>query len=932
MNPAVTFAFSVVRHFPWKQVLASKVETPAQWFLDSGCCRHMTGDASLVKEMEPMYEGYVTFGDKKKGRILGIGNVGKGSSTLVKNVLLVDSLKYNLLSISQLCDNGFDVMFSKKACSIIDSSSHEKVLVANRTGNVYMLTLDDLVACNFKCLSINEDDAFLWHRRLGHVSMDLLNNLSSKELVRGLPKVKYEKNRLCDACQFGKQTKTSFKPKQIISTSKPLELVHLDLFGPMRTTSLGGKRYAFVIVDDFSRFTWVLFLAQKDDTFFEFSNLFKKVQNSLELKLVSLRSDNGREFNNQFFEEFCNENGITHNFSAPRTPQQNGVVERKNRTLQEMARSMLCENSLPKYFWAEAVNTACYIVNRVLLRPFVGKTPFELIFGKIPSISYFKVFGCKCFVLNIKDSLGKFDKKSDEGIFLGYSSNKKAYRVFNKRTLCIEESMHVSFDESNIYTSRKDDDDIGMPLERNEIHQTPMLDNDSKDKEDIETTSNDHQGTQSNDPSTNELPKDWIYKKGHPQEQIIGDPSEGVKTRRYFIDNLALLSSIEPKNIHEALCDYFWILAMQEELNQFERNRVWTLVPRPIDRLIIGTKWIFRNKLDELGEIIRNKARLVAQGFNQEEGIDFEETFAPVARLESIRMLLAFACFKGIKLFQMDVKSAFLNGFIEEEVYVEQPPGFIHEKFPNHVYKLTKAMYGLKQAPRAWYERLSKFLISIGFSRGLVDTTLFIKMNASHDILLVQIYVDDIIFGSTNEVLCEEFAKLMQDEFEMSMMGELNYFLGLQIKQTSEGIFINQAKYTKELLKRFGMDGAKESKTPMSATIKLDKDEKGKSVDETRYRGMIGSLLYLTASRPDIMFAVCLCARFQSCPKESHLVAVKRILRYLIGSFDYGLWYPRSASFDLLEYSDADYAGCRIERKSTSGHCHFFWSCISLMV
>ncbi|GKV48215.1 hypothetical protein SLEP1_g55041 [Rubroshorea leprosula] len=266
------------------------------------------------------------------------------------------------------------------------------------------------------------------------------------------------------------------------------------------------------------------------------------------------------------------------------------------------------------------------------------------------------------------------------------------------------------------------------------------------------------------------------------------------------------------------------VMAMQEELAQFERNKVWNLVSRPKDHPIIGTKWVFRNKLDENGIVVRNKARLVAKGYCQEEGIDFDETFALVARLEAIRMLLAFACFKGFTLYQMDVKSAFLNGYIQEEVYVEQPLGFEDSSYPNHVYKLSKALYGLKQAPRAWYERLSSFLLANGFSRGRVDTTLFVK-NKGQDILIVQIYVDDIVFGATNDFLCQEFSKAMQGEFEMSMMGELNFFLGLQIKQSKEGIFINQSKYTKEMLKKFGMETCKPIATPMSTSINLDKDE-----------------------------------------------------------------------------------------------------------
>ena len=325
---------------------------------------------------------------------------------------------------------------------------------------------------------------------------------------------------------------------------------------------------------------------------------------------------------------------------------------------------------------------------------------------------------------------------------------------------------------------------------------------------------------------------------------------------------------------------------MQEELNKFERNEVWELVPRPNDQSVIGTKWVYRNKMDENGIIIRNIARLVAQGYNQQEGIDYEETFAPVARLEAIRMLLAFACHKNFILYQMDVKSVFLNGFINEEVYVEQPPGFGGFNFPNHVFKLKNALYGLKQAHRVWYERLSKFLISSGFEMGKIDTTMFIKLR-ENDILIVQIYVDDIIFGATNVSLCED--KSMHSEFEMSMMGELNFFLGLQIKQLKEGTFINQAKYIRDLLKNFNLEEVKAKNTPMGSSIKLDMDEKGKSVDQTKYRGMIGSLLYLTASRPDIMCSVCLCARFQACPKESHLNAVKRIFRHLKGIIDIGL-------------------------------------------
>ena len=898
-----------------------QVSLRKKWYIDSGCSKHMTGDASNFTHISPKKSGHVTYGDNNKGRILGVGKIGTNSSNSIENVLLVEGLKHSLLSVSQLCDKGYLVSFDSQKCLIEHKHDINIKHVGHRVNNVYMIDLS-IKQENNHCFLSKDDDPWLWHKRIAHINMDHLNKLISKDLVVGLPKLKFEKDKLCDACQKGKQTRVSFKSKNVVSTTRPLQLLHMDLFGPSRTMSFGGNYYALVIVDDFSRYTWTLFITHKSDSFQAFRKLAKVIQNKKNLKIASIRSDHGGEFENKDFELFCDEHGIEHNFSAPRTPQQNGVVERKNRSLEEIARTLLNDTSLPKYFWAEAVNTACYIMNRALIRPILKKTPYELFNGRKPNISHLHVFGCKCFVLNNgKDNLGKFDAKSDEGIFLGYSLQSKAYRIYNKRTMNIEESIHVTFDESNAILSTKNMlDDIADSLEHMNIHEQDSKGNDKGNNEDPpeEGKSNDA------------LPREWKTSRDHPLDNIIGDISKGVTTRHSLKDlcnNMAFVSMIEPKNIKEAIIDDNWIIAMQEELNQFERNNVWKLVEKPENYPIIGTKWVFKNKLDEHGIIIRNKARLVAKGYNQEEGIDYEETYAPVARLEAIRMLLAYASIMNFKLYQMDVKSAFLNGLIQEEVYVEQPPGFEIPDKPNHVYKLQKALYGLKQAPRAWYERLSNFLLEKEFSRGKVDTTLFIKRK-HNDILLVQIYVDDIIFGSTNDSLCKEFSLDMQSEFEMSMMGELKYFLGLQIKQTQEGIFINQSKYCKELIKRFGMDSAKHMSTPMSTNCYLDKDESGQSIDIKQYRGMIGSLLYLSASRPDIMFSVCMCARFQSNPKQSHLSAVKRIMRYLLGTINLGLWYPKNSTCNLIGYSDSDFAGSKTDRKSTSGTCQFIGSAL----
>nr|GEY51556.1 retrovirus-related Pol polyprotein from transposon TNT 1-94 [Tanacetum cinerariifolium] len=375
-----------------------------------------------------------------------------------------------------------------------------------------------------------------------------------------------------------------------------------------------------------------------------------------------------------------------------------------------------------------------------------------------------------------------------------------------------------------------------------------------------------------------------------------------------------------PNTYKDALTQSCWIEAMQEELNEFERLEVWELVPRPNKVMVITLKWIYKVKLDELGGILKNKARLVARGYRQEEGRDFEEYFAPVARLEAIQIFLAYTAHKNMVVYQMDAKTAFLNGNLREEVYVSQPDGFVDQDNPNHVYKLKKALYGLKQASRAWYDMLSSFLISQDFSKGSVDPTLFICRNGN-DLLLVQIYINDIIFAASTPELCDLFSKLMCLKFKMSMMGKISFFLGLQISQSPKGIFINQSKYALESLKKYGFESCDPVDTPMVEKSKLDEDKEGKAIDPLHYCGMIGTLLYLTASRPDLQFAICMCARYQAWPTEKHIHAVKRIFRYLRRTVNRGLWYPKDSSVALIAFVDADHAGFQNTRRNTSALC-----------
>nr|GFB23346.1 retrovirus-related Pol polyprotein from transposon TNT 1-94 [Tanacetum cinerariifolium] len=424
-------------------------------------------------------------------------------------------------------------------------------------------------------------------------------------------------------------------------------------------------------------------------------------------------------------------------------------------------------------------------------------------------------------------------------------------------------------------------------------------------------------------PHTN---KKWT--KDHPLNNIISQLDRPVSTWLqlyeqalfYYYDTF--LTSVEPKTYKEALTQSCWIKAMQEELNEFERLEVWELIPRLDKVMVITLKWIYKVKLDELGGILKNKARLVARGYRQEEVIEFEESFAPVARLEAIRIFLAYVAHKNMVVYQMDVNTAFLNGNLREEVYVSQPDGFVDPDNPNHVYKLKKALYGLKQASRAWYDMLSSFLLSEDFSKGSVDPTLFIRRNGN-DLILVQIYVDDIIFAASTLKLCDLFANLMCSKFKMSMMGKISFFLGLQISQSSRGIFINQSKYALESLKKYGFESCDQVDTPMVKKSKLDEDREGKVVDPSHYRGMICSLLYLTASRPDLQFAICMCARYQARPTKKHIHAVKRIFRYLRGTVHRGLWYLKDSSVGLIAFADADHAGCQDTRRSTSGSVQF---------
>nr|GEX45212.1 hypothetical protein [Tanacetum cinerariifolium] len=731
--------------------------------------------------------------------------------------------------------------------------------------------------------------------------------------------------------------------------------------------------------DDYSRYTWVHFLRTKDETPEVIKSFLKKISVRLQAPVIIVRTDNGTEFKNHVLKEHFDSIGITYKTSAAKTPQQNGVVERRNRTLVEAAITMLIFSHAPLLLWAKAIATACYTQNRTIIHRRFHKTPYELIQGRKPDISYLYVFEALCYPKNDREDIGKLGAKGDIGFFIGYSANYAAYRVPSERDLDILfEPLHNKYlggrpsEAPRTIPAAHGLQNLQAPTASMSIQDSAPAPTNSLNNpvfsHNVNEQSQQHTQQQRNltpsptasavdnvpnpvfegdlfvnlfastksvvysteyvDPSNmhtfyQPYPYDYQWTKDHPLEQVIREPSRPILTRNQLKTDgdmciYALTVSImEPNSIKESLTDPAWIESMQEEFHQFIRLDVWELVLSPDGIKPLTLKWLFKSKHDEEKMVIRNKTHLVVRGYRQEEGIDFEESFAPVGRIEAIRIFLAYAAHKGFTVYQMDVKTAFIHGSLKEDMYVCQPEGFIDADYPSHVYKLKKALYGLKQAPRAWYDELSTFLLQNSFSKGTIDPTLFTRC-FDDDILVVQVYVDDIIFGSTDPRYAILFSGLMKSRFEMSMMGEMTFFLALQVNQSPSGIFINQSNYVNEILKKYRLNTCDIIVTPMDIKDKLDLDQIGTPVDATKYHSMIGALMYLTSSRPDIVHATCVCARYQAHPTEKHLKEVKRILRYLWGTVNMVLWYTKDSGFELTGFSDVDYAGCKDTFKSTS--------------
>nr|GEY94858.1 hypothetical protein [Tanacetum cinerariifolium] len=675
--------------------------------------------------------GIVRFGNDHVTAILGFGDLQWG------NILITR------------------VAFRRNACFVRNLEGVD-LLKGDRSTNLYTINLHEMASASPICLMARASSAksWLWHQRLSHLNFNTINDLARNNLVSGLPKFKYQKEHLCPSCEQGKSKRASHPPKPVPNSRQRLHLLHMNLCGPMRIASINGKRYVLVIVDDYSHYTSVHFLRSKDEAPKVIKTFLKRTTVLLQYPVIIIRTDNGTEFKNHVLKEYFDSVGISHQMSSVRTPQQNGIVEQRNWTLVEAARTMLIFSRAPLFLWAEVIATACFTQNRSIIHCRFNKTPYELINDKKSDISFLHVFGALCYPKNDREDIGKLGAKGDIGFFIGYSAETCAYRIFNRRTKKIMETMNVSFDElsamafeqhsskprlqsmtsgqissgldltyapSTITTQQPTvgeldllfeamyDDYIGgqssatarsvmaaqEPQDVDELNPNAMIDDNTfvNPFANPSTSAAESSSSHNVDPSNmhtfyQPYHHEFQWTKDHPLKQVIEEPSRPILTRNQLRSDgdmcmyALTVIAMEPKNVKEAMTDPAWIESMQEELLQFKRLNVWVLVPTSDNILPLTLKWLFKNKHDEEQTVIQNKSRLVVRRYLQEEGIDFKESFAPVARMEAIRIFLAYVAHKLFSVFQMDVKTAFLHGLLKEDVYVCQPEGFIDANHP----------------------------------------------------------------------------------------------------------------------------------------------------------------------------------------------------------------------------------------------------------
>uniref|UniRef100_A0A251TUQ9 Putative zinc finger, CCHC-type n=1 Tax=Helianthus annuus TaxID=4232 RepID=A0A251TUQ9_HELAN len=943
------------------------------WCADSGATDHMTPHTQHVNNPSATTgNDFVTFGNGNTLPITHKGHSIISNKIKLNDVLVVPSLTKNLLSISKLTkDNCVDVLLSYPLFHIQDRHT-KQVLARGRCENgLYILQPGHhaLVSSSSRPKASFE----VWHSRLGHVHFDvisILQKLGILSITSLLPKPV-----TCRPCQLAKSQRLPFELNNKRALH-PLDLIHCDLWGPSPVVSVDNYRYYVAFVDDHSRFCWIYPLRLKSEFYKVLTIFMKFVQTQFSRKIKVFQSDGGTEFVNHNVRSLFEENGTFHRLSCPYTPQQNGRVERKHRHIVETGLAMMFNAKLPSKFWVDAFSSAVYIINRLPTPLLNGKSPFEVLFSETPNYNVFRAFGCRVFPYLRDYSEHKLAPRSIPCIFIGYSPTYKGYRCLDPTSSRVYITRHARFNEnifpfhgttdnqpfSTLPLTSFDEDTFftphthcpkptPTPTPTPNLTKTPChlcMDFPPPPQPIPETTPSSPPPSPNNSttpnsplsPHTSTSPTTDISSPiptpppppppPLPTHPMITRAKAGVFRPRHIADlshvtrhplHQALFASNDPKGFKTAIKDAKWSSAMHKELDALYKNNTWSLVPRPVNRHVVGSKWLFRTKYHSDGSVERHKARLVAQGFSQFPGIDYSHTFSPVVKASTVRIILSLAILNDWRLHQLDVNNAFLHGHLNECVYMEQPPGFINPNFPNHVCKLNKALYGLKQAPRAWFHRLSTFLISNGFKCSRADPSLFI-FKRDNCIMYLLVYVDDLILTGNQDNVLRSFINRLHNEFAIKDLGELNYFLGLEVTYTSNGLFLNQSKYASDILVRACMMDAKPATTPLATNVTFSNSGELFS-DPTQYRSIVGALQYLTITRPDISYAVNQVSQFLHAPTIDHFQGVKRILRYIKGTLSFGLTFSKPSQNTLIGFSDADWARCLETRRSTYGYSIF---------
>ncbi|CAL8170379.1 unnamed protein product [Prunus armeniaca] len=775
----------------------------------------------------------------------------------------------------------------------------------------------------------------LWHKRFGHPS-----NIITTALLRQsqVPFSSDKVQSVCHHCLEGKLAKLPFHYPAAKSVN-PLEVIHSDVWGPSPTISVEGFKYYVSFVDECTRFTWIFPMFNKAEVYSIFVNFHAYLVTQFSASLKVFQSDGGGEYLSHKFQHYLLARGIIHHKSCPYTPEQNGLAERKHRHILETAITLLQTAHLPPKFWFHACATSVYLINRMPCKTLHFKSPYFLLFGSAPAINHLRVFGCACFPLLKPYNTNKLQPKTSTCVFLGYAGQYKGYICFSLTTNRLFVTRHVLFDETMFPFTYVHPVSISSSQSLTSSSPPPSISFTNTVLSPIPSLS-----VSSPSPPISEAAAPLNASPSATQSPLPVDPDfqpeslrvilplppvnlhpmttrskNGISKRKAFSASSSVdLSTIEPSSFKAASQSPEWQSAMREEIEALHAQGTWDLVPLPAHKNLVGCKWVYRIKKNADGSIARHKARLVAKGFSQEEGIDYYETFSPVVKPTTVRLILALAAQFQWSLRQLDVKNAFLHGVLQEEVYMTQPQGFASKHHPSDfVCRLKKSLYGLKQAPRAWNERFTSFLPSLGFQASNADPSLFIQHSSLGTVVLL-LYVDDIILTGSNSSLITSVVGALTQEFDMKDLGQLTYFLGLQISYQSAGLFVSQTKYIKELLDRVDLQDSKPCPTPCLPYHRLLKDDGKPYSHPEQYRSIVGALQYLTFTRPDIAFSVNQACQFMHNPMESHVVAVKRILRYLKGTLDFGIWF-KPGLLHLHAYSDADWAGDPNDRRSVSG-------------